>query len=111
MHGNSPGQFQACFCLATDSEDDQIHQRTLLDEDTCSDTVSLVGQRNSGRRLRLRWSEHTPPVNTTSNVQVPDVPDSHDRRFDASACSDAARQSATGGETSSRSGPVSAGAC
>ena len=35
------------FCFATDSEDEQIHQRTLLDEDICSDTVSLVGQRNS----------------------------------------------------------------
>ena len=33
---------------ATDSEDEQNDQRTLLDEDTCSDTVSLVGQRNSG---------------------------------------------------------------
>ena len=80
----SPGQRVASnrfFCLATDSEDEQIDQRTLLGEDTCSDTVSLVGQRNSGRRLRLRWSEHTPPVNATGNVQVPDVPDSHERRL------------------------------
>ena len=52
-----------------------------MDEDTFSDTVSFVGQRNSGRRLRLRWSEHTPPVNATGNLQVPDVPDSHDRRL------------------------------
>ena len=44
-----------------------------MDEDTCFDTVSLVGQRNSGRRLRLRWSEHTPPANPTRNV--------HDRRM------------------------------
>ena len=60
------------FFLATDSEDEQIDQRTLMDEDTCSDTVSLVGQRNSGRRLRLRWSEHTPPaVNPTGNGALP----------------------------------------
>ena len=71
------------FSLATDSEDEQIDQRTVNDQDTCSDTVSLIEQRNSGRRLRLRWSEHTAPVvNPTGNVQdAPDVPDSHDRRL------------------------------
>ena len=68
------------FSLATDSEDEQIDRRILIDEDICSNTASLVQQRNSGRRLR---SEHTPPVvNHTSSVQVvPDVPDSHDRRL------------------------------
>ena len=76
------------FFFATDSEDEQIEQRTLLDEDTCSDTVNVVGQRNSGRQLRLRWSKHTPPVNAASNVQVPDVLDSHDRRLMLSARSE-----------------------
>ena len=29
----------------------------------------------------MRWSEHTQPVNATGNGQVPDVPDSHDKRL------------------------------
>ena len=35
------------FSLATDSEDEQIDQRTVIDQDTCSDTVNLIEQRNS----------------------------------------------------------------
>ena len=70
------------FSLATDSEDEQVDQRTPIDEDTCSDTESMVEHRNSGRRLQLRWSEHTAPVvNPTGDVQVVPVLDSHDRRL------------------------------
>ena len=103
-----PGEMVASnrfFCFATDSEDEQIEQRTLF-EDTCSDTVNVVGQRNSGRQLRLRWSKHTPPVNATSNVQVPDVLDSHDRRLMRVRAASGATV-----ETGNRSGQVSGGAC
>ena len=50
------------FSLATDSEDEEVERRTTLDEDSCSDTVSLIGRRNSRRQLRLRWSECAPIV-------------------------------------------------
>ena len=62
------------FSLATDSEDEQVDRRTTVDD---------IGQRNSRRRLRLRWSECVPPAaNPAGDVQecVPDVPDSHVRR-------------------------------
>ena len=45
------------FSLATDSEDEEVERRTKIDEDSCSDPVSLIGRRNSRRRLRLSWSE------------------------------------------------------
>ena len=72
------------FSLATDSEDEEVERRTTLDEDSCSDTVSLIGRRNSRRRLRLRWSEcvsivaHSPGCEHETRV---DTPDSHDERL------------------------------
>ena len=62
------------FSLATDSEDEEGERRTTFDEDSCSDTVSLVGRRNP-RPLRLRWSEGSPCRETRV-----DTPDSHDER-------------------------------
>ena len=64
------------FSLATDSEDEEGERRTTFDEDSCSDTVSLVGRRNP-RRLRLRWSEGSPCREQETRV---DTPDSHDER-------------------------------
>ena len=70
------------FSLATDSEDDEVERRTLIDADSCSDTVSLIGRGNSRRRLRLRWSEDVPTVAHTSGCgEVADAPDSHDMRL------------------------------
>ena len=69
------------FSLATDSKDEEVERRTTLDEDSCSDIVSLIGRR---RWLRLRWSEcvsiveHSPGCQQETRV---DTPDSHDERL------------------------------
>ena len=69
------------FSLATDSKDEEVERRTMLDENSCSDIVSLIGRR---RWLRLRWSEcvsivaHSPGCQQETRV---DTPDSHDERL------------------------------
>ena len=71
------------FSLATESEDEQTARRTTIHEET-SDTMSLIGIRNSRRPLRLRWSEHAPSTaNVPGNVLAgaPHEPDSHDMRL------------------------------
>ena len=70
------------FSLATDSEDERIDQWTVIDEDTCSDTVSLVERRNPRRRLSLQWSQCAPtPINPVGAQPHVPVLDSHEERL------------------------------
>ena len=98
------------FSLATDSGDEEVERRTTIDEDSYSDTVSLIGRRNSRRRLRLRWSECVPIVAHSLGCEQEtrvDTPDSHDERLRRVREAFAARQFASRGPSSSNIDPDS----
>ena len=100
------------FSLATESEDEQSARRTTIGEET-SDTMSLIGIRNSRRRLRLRWSEHAPSTaNVPGNVLAgaPHEPDSHDMRLMRVREAMQRDGQPPRGETGSRGGQVSGSA-